>query len=198
MLPGTGVAAAPGKRRPRARPGPSADPKDSVAPAGGGALQSFLVFSLTSERFAIPAGTVQEIVRAVAIAALPGAPSVVEGVINFRGRIVPVVDPRHRFGMPEVPLHPDQIFIVATAGPRLVALWVDRATELTTIPLDAIDHAADVAPTAPYITGVARLPDGLLVIHDLERFLSLDETARLDLALQQAASSALGSEEASQ
>ncbi len=140
----------------------------------------------------------QEIVRAVAIAALPGAPSVVEGVINFRGRIVPVVAPRRRFGMPEVPLHPDQHFIVANAGPRLVAMRVDRATELTTIAAQAIERAGDVVPAAPYVAGVGRLPDGLLVIHDLERFLSLDETARLDLALQRAAGSAPGGEEASQ
>ncbi|MBI2616129.1 MAG: purine-binding chemotaxis protein CheW [Gemmatimonadetes bacterium] len=154
------------------------------------------MFSLSPERFAIPAGTVQEIVRAVAIAALPSAPSVVEGVINFRGRIVPVADPRRRFGMPEVPLHPDQHFIVASAGPRLVALRVDRATELVTISREAIERAADVVPAAPYVAGVARLPDGLLVIHDLERFLSLDETARLDLALQGAAGSAPGGAEA--
>lgn len=182
--------------KPAGRRGPSRSPPagPQAAPASRAVDQTFLVVSLTPERFAIQAGTVEEIVRAVAIAALPGAPSVVEGVINYRGRIVPVVDPRRRFGMPAVQLHPSQHYVVAVAGSRSVALRVDRATDLVTIPGEVIARAADVAPAAPHVAGVARLPDGLLVIHDLERFLSLEEAARLDLALHRAASAAPGAE----
>lgn len=142
-----------------------------------------LVFALEPDRFAVSARLVQETVRAVAIAAVPDAPDVVEGAINYRGRIVPVIDVRSRFGIPSQPLAPSQHFIVAEAGPRVVVLRVDRALELISVDADAVESAERVAPGAPYIEGIARLPDGLVVIHDLERFLSLDEGRRLDSAL---------------
>jgi purine-binding chemotaxis protein CheW len=144
----------------------------------------FLVFGLNEERFAVKGAIVREVVRAVAIASLPRAPDVVEGVINYRGRVVPVLDIRSRFGLPACPLHPDQHFIVADTGPRLVALRVDRAFDLLDVPLDAIESAAQVAPGTRHAEGIARLPEGLVVIHDLEGFLSLDEGARLDAAVR--------------
>ena len=64
-----------------------------------------------------------------------------------------------------------------------MALRVDRAIELVGVDEDAIESAARVAPGAEYVAGIAKLPDGVLVIHDLERFLSLDEARDLDAAL---------------
>lgn len=177
--------AAPTDKRPL---GPPPQVEDPGALAGlVPAEETLLVLQLSPERFAIPTRTVVEIIRAVAITALPGAPPVVEGVINYRGRIVPVVDPRRRFGLPAIPLNPDQHFVVVTAGPRSIALRVDRATELVTVAADAIARAAEVAPAAPYVSGVVRLDDGLLVVHDLERFLSLEEETDLDRALERMA-----------
>ena len=143
-----------------------------------------LVFGLLAERFAVKGTAVREVVRAVAIAALPGAPDVVEGVINYRGRVVPVLDIRSRFGLPPRSLHPDQHFVVADAGPRLVALRVDRAFDLVDVPLDDIESAAQVAPGTRHAEAVARLPGGLVVIHDLEGFLSLDEGSQLNAAVR--------------
>jgi purine-binding chemotaxis protein CheW len=77
--------------------------------------------------------------------------------------------------------------VIAQAGPRLVALRVDRALELVTIDETAIEPAARVAPGADYVAGAAKLPDGLLVIHDLERFLSLQEAEQGDAAVAAAA-----------
>ena len=139
-----------------------------------------LVFRLDAERFAIRGACVREVVRAVAVTPLPDAPQVVEGVINYRGHAAPVLDVRARFGLPERPLDPIQHFILAHAGPRLVALRVDRALDVVEVPADAIESGAKVAPGSRHTEGVARLPDGLLVIHDLEGFLSLDEGILLD------------------
>lgn len=146
-------------------------------------------FRLGPERFGLPIGGVREIVRAVAITPLPGAPPIVEGVIDFRGRLVPVVDPRQRAALPRVELQPDQHFIVAEAGPRWVALRVDRVEEVVEVTPLAIEQAVAAIPAAPYVAGLARLPDGLLVIYDLERFLSMDEAQQLDAAVRQAGSS---------
>lgn len=147
---------------------------------------SLVVFALHGERFALQGRAVREVVRAVAVAALPDAPGVVDGVINYRGRLVPVLDVRSRFGLPPQRLDPSQHFILAEAGSRLVALRVDRALDLLEVPADAIESAASVAPGSRRTEGVARLPDGLVVIHDLERFLSLDEGTALDASLRAA------------
>lgn len=132
---------------------------------------------------ALVASAVTEVVRAVAVTELPKAPAIVEGVINVRGRIVPVLDIRQRFGLAPRPLDPEQHFIIAETGPRRVALRVDRALDVLSVETGAIDSAALVAPGAEYVAGIARLRDGLLVIHDLERFLALDEASALDTAL---------------
>jgi purine-binding chemotaxis protein CheW len=142
-----------------------------------------LVFALERRRFAVRARYVQEIVRAVAISALPAAPPVMEGIVNYRGRVVPVLDIRARFGLPPEPLRPEQHFIVAEAGPRLVALRVDRAVELLDVPEGALEAASGAAPGARFTEGFVLLPDGLVVIHDLERFLSLDEGEQVDAAI---------------
>jgi purine-binding chemotaxis protein CheW len=142
-----------------------------------------LVFTLGHERFALRADAVQRIVRAVAIAALPKAPAIVEGVVNVAGTIVPMLDVRRRFGVPPASLSLDQHFIIARAGRRMVGLRVDRATDVVHIDADAIESASLSTPAAEYVSGIAKLPDGLLVIHDLDRFLALDESAGLDGAL---------------
>ncbi len=144
---------------------------------------TFLVFTLETRRFALRARYVREVVRAVAISALPAAPPLMEGVVNYRGRVVPVLDIRARFGLPSAPLHPNQHFIVADAGPRLVVLRVDYAAELLEVSDGTVETWDSAAPGARLTEGFVRLPDGLVVIHDLERFLSLDEGEQVDAAV---------------
>ncbi len=148
-------------------------------------MHQFLAFEIAGCRFALAAGALREVVRVVAVAALPKAPPIVEGVINIRGTLVPVLDIRQRFGLPPTPVAPEQHLLVAQAGSRVVALRVDRALDLVAVDEGAIESAARVAPGVEYVAGVAKLPDGLLVIHDLERFLSLDESQQLDAVLAQ-------------
>ena len=149
-------------------------------------MPDLLVFALGEHRFALAASSVVEVVRVVAAAALPGAPAIVEGVINARGTLVPVLDIRARFGLRPAAIDADQHLILARAGARLVALRVDRALELMSVPAEAIEPTERVAPGVPLVKGCARLADGLLVIHDLDRFLSLDEGTALDAAFSAA------------
>lgn len=142
-----------------------------------------LTFDLGGRRFALPASLVREITRTVAVAPLPKAPPIIEGVINFRGMLVPMLDVRRRFGLSAKALAPEQHLVIALAGRRVVALRVDRALDLTTVDARAIASADQVAPGSEYVAGIARLPDGLLIIHDLESFLSLDEARQVDGAL---------------
>lgn len=144
---------------------------------------TLLVFRLDDRRFAVLASLVREVVRVVAVAPLPRAPAIVEGVINIRGVLVPVLDIRQRFGMRPAALSPDQHLLIARAGARLVALRVDGAEALIEVDADAIEPATRVAPGAELVAGLATLADGVLVIHDLDRFLSLGEAAAVDAAV---------------
>ena len=140
---------------------------------------------MAGRRFGLALGVVREVTRAAAVSALPQAPPIVEGVVNVRGTLVPVLDIRQRFGVPPAPVAPDQHLLIAQAGTRLVALRVDRAIALVAVDEAAIESATRVAPGAEYVAGLATLPDGVLVIHDLERFLSLDESRDLEAAIAQ-------------
>ncbi|MBI4538709.1 MAG: chemotaxis protein CheW [Gemmatimonadetes bacterium] len=156
-------------------------------------VSQLLVFAVGGHRFALGVSAVREVVRAVAVAALPKAPAIVEGVVNVRGALVPVLDIRTRFSLPSRAVWPDQHFIVASAGARVVALRVDRALDVVSVPAEALESASRVVPGIEYVVGLARLPDGVLVIHDLESFLALEEARQLDSALGEGSLGAGGS-----
>jgi purine-binding chemotaxis protein CheW len=157
-------------------------------------LLDLLAFALDGERYALPAADVLEVQRAVAMAALPRSPAIVEGVINLRGKLVPVLDIRARLGLPPRPLRPaDQLVVVRLGGTgvrgggRTVAIRVDRALDLLRVPKRLIEDPRPVAGPG-HSEGVAKLPDGLVVIHDPRTFLSLDEELQLDGSVTGAAS----------
>jgi purine-binding chemotaxis protein CheW len=145
-------------------------------------MAQLLSFSLGELRLALPAAVVREVTRAVAITPLPRAPAIVEGVINVRGQLVPALDLRQRFELPPNPINLQQHVIIANADSRLVALRVDRVLDFATVHDEDIEAATRVVPGAEYAEGIAKLSDGLLVIHDLARFLSLEEGGQLDAA----------------
>lgn len=147
------------------------------------ALVDLLLFELGGRRFALPAADVREIVRAVALVALPSGPPIVEGIIDVRGQVVPVLDIRKRFRVPPKALDPGEHFVLASAGARLVALRVDAVLDLAQVRRADIEDARDVLPFSEHVAGVAKLPDGLVLIHDLKTFLSQGEAAALSAAL---------------
>ena len=144
-----------------------------------------VLFEVGQRRLALPALIVQEIVRAAAINPLPEAPTIVEGVVNLRGTVLPVVDIRSRFDLPAVALSPDQHFLVARTDRRILVLRVDQVIGLVQVHRDAILASEAVTPGSRHVAGIARLIDGVVIIQDLDQFLSLDEAAELDAALQE-------------
>jgi purine-binding chemotaxis protein CheW len=147
------------------------------------AQPELLVFEVGGQRYGLPAADVRELFRAVTLTPLPRAPAIVEGVINVRGELVPVLDIRGRFRLPAKPPEPSDHLIVARAGDRLVALRVDRAVELTRLEPAALERAEAVVPGVAYVAQMAKLPDGLLLVHDLKTFLSHAEASELAEAL---------------
>jgi purine-binding chemotaxis protein CheW len=145
-----------------------------------------LIFEVGGQRYGLPAADVREVLRAVTLTPLPHAPALVEGVINVRGTLIPVLDLRARFRLPPQPLDHTDHLIVARAAVRLVALRVDRALELARPDPAAVERAEAVVPGVVYVAHLAKLPDGIVLIHDLNTFLSHAEAAELAEALSAA------------
>lgn len=153
-------------------------------------MVDLLVFELASQRFGLPLSTVREVVRAVLPTPLPGAPPLVEGLIDVRGALAPVLDVRRRFGLPPRALEADQHFVLVAASvggrpARLVALRVDRAADLARVETVEPGELERTLPGAAHVAGVARLPDGLILIHDVARFLSAAEADALEEAMRE-------------
>ncbi|WP_434384460.1 chemotaxis protein CheW [Melittangium boletus] len=142
-----------------------------------------LLFTLEAQRYALPVEDVRELVRAVRLTPLPQAPDVVEGLFNLRGELIPVLDMRRRFRLPVRRLSPMDHFIIAQAGERAVALRVDRAEGLIPVEADLLDATPRHLPGVGYVAGALKLPDGLVLLHDLRTFLSAAEAMTLDAAL---------------
>lgn len=142
-----------------------------------------IAFLLDDQRYALPLAAVQRVVRAVEITPLPKAPEIVSGVINVQGEVVPVVDIRRRFRLPERALMPGDQIIIARTSNRTVAIIADTANGVIECPVERFVTAAAIVPGLEYVKGVAKLEDGMILIHDLDSFLSLEEARSLDNAL---------------
>jgi purine-binding chemotaxis protein CheW len=142
-----------------------------------------LLFTLDGQRYGLPSADVRELVRAARLTPLPRAPDVVEGLLNLRGELLPVLDLRRRFRLPARPLSPMDHFIVARAGPRTVVLRVDRAEGMLNLEAGTWDETAGELPGVGYVAGAVKLEEGLVLVHDLRTFLSEAEALALDTAL---------------
>ena len=146
----------------------------------------FVVFTLDSQRYGLPLRVVERIVRAVEVTVLPQAPDIVLGVVNVQGRIIPVIDLRRRFGLTGRAMALSDQMVVARTTRRPVALMVDAVHGVLDYPGQAAVAAQEILPGLPHLEGVVKLDDGLVLIQDLEQFLSLDEDQALSRALESA------------
>lgn len=148
-------------------------------------MQKIMIFTLDGQRYGIALAAVDQVVRMVEITPLPGVPDFVRGVINVQGAIIPVVDLRCRLGLPTRPVElDDQLLITRFAG-RSMALTADSALEVCDCRQEAVTWADDILPDLPFLSGIAKLADGLILIHDLERLLSPHESQVIIKAVEQ-------------
>lgn len=145
--------------------------------------QQILPFTAAEQRGAIILNFVEEVQRACAISRLPSAPGVIEGIINLRGEVVPVVDLRARFNLPRKPLALDDRFIIVRCSDRRVGLHVDEVDTPRPLGSEALAGSTDEFSGALGVSGVAKLADDLLLIYDVDEFLSSTEKEALARAL---------------
>lgn len=142
-----------------------------------------VVFTLGESRCALPLSCVEKVVRAVEISPLPRAPEIIMGVINIAGSLIPVINVRRRFRFPERELNINDRFIIAKTAIRQVALVVDFIDEISELTNEELVSAKQELPFATYLKGVAKVQGDLIMIYDLDQFLSLDEEQALNVAI---------------
>jgi len=144
-------------------------------------IYQMVSFILNEEEFGVDILKVQEIIKMVELTRVPNAPDFVEGVINLRGRIVPVIDLRKRFGLPSGEVDKNTRIVIASVNDLVVGFLVDKVREVLRVPKAVIEPPPDLTTSihTDYITGVAKLDDRLLIILDLERILMASEKQEL-------------------
>ncbi|HZO98557.1 MAG TPA: chemotaxis protein CheW [Gaiellaceae bacterium] len=156
--------------------------RDSALPGGG--VLTVVAFAVAGERLALGADRVDRVLPMAAVSPLPGAPPVALGALNVGGLVTPVLDVRRRLGCEPREYGPSAHLLVARTTRRVVALAVDEVLGLRELTADDVRPPAAVLPRLAHVEGVAALADGLLVICDLDSFLSLDEERLLATALE--------------
>lgn len=141
------------------------------------------VFALDRQRYALPLHMVDKVVRMVAITPLPKAPDIVLGVVNYQGQVIPVINMRRRFSLPEKEIALSDQLVVAHTSRRTVALQADAVLDVIACSAPNLIETAHVLPGVEYVEAVIKLEDGLILIHDLDKFLSLEEESSLNQAL---------------
>jgi purine-binding chemotaxis protein CheW len=146
--------------------------------------EQILVFTLDEQPYALSLHSVVRVIHAIEIRHLPNAPEIITGIINVKGQIIPVADIRKRFGLSLHEIDPDDRLIITDTGKRQVAILVDSVTGIRDLESGQQKQVKETLPFAEHLSGVAKIDDELILIYDLEQFLSLEEESVLDQALK--------------
>lgn len=140
-------------------------------------LLQLVTFSIGEEEFGVNILKVQEINRTMEITKVPRAPEFVEGVINLRGKVIPIIDLRRRFGLTSKPEDKDTRIIVIEINNIIVGFVVDAVSEVLRIPAGTVEPPPPVVAgvESDYISGVGKLKDRLLIMLDLDKLLSTED-----------------------
>ena len=136
--------------------------------------QQLVVFDLSTEAYGVDIGAVREIIRLQDITRVPRTPEFVEGVINLRGKVIPVVDLRKRFGLPAEDESKENRIVVVDIGAQDIGVVIDAVTEVLRIATESVEPPASVITTADseYLLGIAKLDSRLIILLDLEQVLT--------------------------
>ena len=159
------------------------DIKGSSQATAGEELLQLVSFKIGDEEFGVDILKVQEINRMLEVTGVPGAPEFVDGVINLRGKVIPVIPLRRRFGMERKENDKNTRIIVVELEGKIVGFVVDGVKEVLRIPRSITEAPPPIVAgiRAGYIRAVGRLQDRLLILLDLERLLSGEESEEVKL-----------------
>jgi purine-binding chemotaxis protein CheW len=159
----------------------------STRPGGDSQLQ-LVTFEVASEEFAVDILAVQEINRMMELTRVPQSPPDVQGVMNLRGTIIPVMYLRRRFGLPAAPASEHSRIVVVEAHGRVIGFIVDRVHEVLRISSEIVEPAPEMVCSidSAFIAGVGKLDDRLLILLDLSKLFSPGVVGAAEAAAQAA------------
>lgn len=145
-------------------------------------LLQLVSFKIGNEEFGVDILKVKEINRMVEITKVPNAPSFVEGIINLRGSVIPVIDLRVKLGLQSIAQSKDTRVVVTEINDQTLGFIVDQVSEVLRIPKNITEPppAMVAGINSEYITAVGKLEDRLLILLDLEKVLTKEEKLKLD------------------
>jgi purine-binding chemotaxis protein CheW len=143
--------------------------------------RQLVVFTLAKEDYGVDIGTVREIIRMQSITKIPKTPDFVEGLINLRGKVIPVIDLRKRFGLVPGEDDKDMRIVVVDVKGQDIGVIVDAVTEVLRIPADCVEPPASIISSveSEYLLGIAKLSDRLIILLDVRKVLSSSERSQL-------------------
>jgi purine-binding chemotaxis protein CheW len=138
-------------------------------------------FRLNDDLYAVDIMRIKEIIRPQKLTPLPQAPAFIEGIINLRGAVIPVVDLRTRFGMPPLELTAATRLLIVGMAAQTIGLVVDDVTEVITVPVKDIKPPPLVSDRAisNHLLGVCLAGDGMVMLLDIDRLLTKSEISAL-------------------
>ncbi|HIJ60277.1 MAG TPA: chemotaxis protein CheW [Nitrospirae bacterium] len=147
-------------------------------------LLQLVTLTLGTEEYAVDILKVQEINRMKEITRVPNSPSYVEGVINLRGKVIPVVNLRSKFGLQEKENDERTRIIIMDIQGIIMGLIVDSVSEVLRIPSNIVEPTPPMASniSSEFIKGIAKLEDRLIILLDMDKLLGkTDETALIEM-----------------
>ncbi|HET9426298.1 MAG TPA: chemotaxis protein CheW [Gemmatimonadaceae bacterium] len=140
--------------------------------------ESYILCELAGATYAVRSDDIEQLDMVGQVTPVPNAPAFVDGITSLRGRVIPVVNMRARFGFERAPIDLRSRLIVVRVGPRSVGLVVDSAREFARIPADSIQAPPDglAELSSQYLRGMAHLGDRLVLVLDMIELLNITET----------------------
>jgi purine-binding chemotaxis protein CheW len=144
-----------------------------VAIATDAELRQLLIFRLDDQEYGLDIENVVQVVRMVAVTKAPKAPHFVEGMLNLRGKVIPVINLRDRFGLQSKPVDLNDHLLITQIGARSAGLIVDVVLGVLSISMASLDYRVDIeAEMADFVQAVAKLDNRLIIILDIARALT--------------------------
>lgn len=134
-------------------------------------MKQLVIFTIDENQYAIDLFIIQSVIRAAAVTPLLDAPDIIAGLINIKGKILPVINMRHLFNLPEKDIEPEHQFIIVNTSWQTVAIWVDFVLDVKVLSGQEIVQKNQILPDAIQFDGAVICHDGMVLIYDFERML---------------------------
>lgn len=148
---------------------------------------NLVVFTLAGKKYAFDIGQVREVIRIRTITPVPEAAGFIAGIINLRGRVVPIMDLRRKFGLAVLPLTRSNRLIITSVGGHALGVIVDEVPGVIKVGQTEIEPPEAILQEADYLVGVAKVGPDLVLLVDAEKILNDEEKSGLAVAHAQAA-----------